>query len=204
MREVAFSIVGSVLAIAALTAQQPSAPPQTPKGQTADLGRPTKGTDPLPLFDFDQYFIGMWRFEWDVPEGPLGPAGTLQGTTTYKPLGGKFYQAETKGTGPKGPFTIQELIAYERENKVVARHVADSRGFAYLQIGPIGGDLGGYYNVYLESVPFIYGGKSIRIRNAMRLLSPTNYRYTTTVSVDDGPFVNYGNPWWRKTTQGAP
>ena len=52
--------------------------------------------------------------------------------------------------------------------------------------------------VYFESVPFTYGGRSIRVRNAMRLFSPTSYRYTTTVSIDGGPFINYGNPWWRK------
>jgi hypothetical protein len=32
----------------------------------------------------------------------------------------------------------------------------------------------------------------------MRLLSPLNYKVATTLSVDGGPFRNYGNPWWRK------
>jgi hypothetical protein len=32
----------------------------------------------------------------------------------------------------------------------------------------------------------------------MRLLSPLNYKVATTVSVDGGPYKNYGNPWWRK------
>ena len=169
-----------------------------------DHGRPTKGTDPLPLFNFDQYFVGKWTFEWEVPEGPLGPAGLLSGTTTYRALGGKFYEAATQATGPAGPFTIKELVGYERDNKTLARHVTDSRGFSFMQIGTIGGDLGGYYNIYYESVPFTYGGKTIRIKSAMRLLSPTNYKMTTTVSVDGAPFLNYGNPWWRKAgTEGA-
>jgi len=25
----------------------------------------------------------------------------------------------------------------------------------------------------------------------------------TSVSVDDGPFTNYGNPWWRKQVPGV-
>ena len=53
--------------------QAPQSP--LPKGQAPALGRPTNSTDPMPLFDFDEYFIGRWTFEWDVPEGPLGPDG---------------------------------------------------------------------------------------------------------------------------------
>ncbi len=185
--------------VVVLAAAGPLAKEQVPKGQTPDLGRSTKGTDPLPLFNFDQYFLGTWTFEWDVPEGPLGPAGVLTGTTVYKRIDAKFYQADTEATGPAGPFKVTELIAYEAANKTLARHVTDTRGFSYLQIGPIGGDLGGYYNIYFESMPFNYGGKTVRIKSAMRLLSPTNYKLTATVSVDGGPFTNYGNPWWRKT-----
>ena len=54
------------------------------RGQTPDLGRPTRGDDPIQLFNFEQYFVGTWSFDWDVPDGPLGPAGTISGTTVYK------------------------------------------------------------------------------------------------------------------------
>jgi hypothetical protein len=37
----------------------------------------------------------------------------------------------------------------------------------------------------------------------MRLLSPLNYKVATTLSVDGGPFRNYGNPWWRKDPAAA-
>jgi len=78
-----------------------------------------------------------------------------------------------------------------------------SRGFTYLQIGTIGGDLGGDYNIYFESSPFTYAGKTLRIKHAMRLTSPLNYKVATTLSVDGGSYRNYGNPWWRKDA-GAP
>jgi Protein of unknown function (DUF1579) len=198
MSTLTLSIVAALLSASALVAQQPSANPQAPRGQMPDLGRPTKGTDPLPLFDFDQYFVGKWAFEWEMPEGPLGPAGLVTGTTTYKALEGRFYEAITEGTGPAGRFTTKELIAYHRENKTLVRHVSDSRGFSFMEVGQIGGDLGGYYNIYYESAPFTYDGKTIRLRSAMRLFSPTNYKLTTTVSADGAPFLNYGNPWWRK------
>jgi hypothetical protein len=194
-------VAGCFFGVAAFAAQPPQTP--LPKGQMPDLGRPTKSEDTLPDFNFDEYFPGKWTFEWDVPEGPLGPSGRITGTTIYKPVDGRFYEASTEATGPGGAFKFRELIAYHKENKALSRYVTDSRGFSFLQIGTIGGDLGGYYNIYFESSPFTHGGKTLRIRHAMRLLSPLNYKVATTLSVDGGPFRNYGNPWWRKDAAAA-
>jgi hypothetical protein len=61
-------------------------------------------------------------------------------------------------------------------------------------------DLGRPTKVGDELPPFTYNGATIRIRHAMRLLSPFNDNVATTVSANGGPFRNYGNPWWRKGT----
>ncbi len=168
------------------------------------LGRPTEASDTVPLFDFDEYFLGAkWTFEWLVPEGPLGPAGTITGTTTYTKADGKFYLARTDATGPGGRFTVTERIAYQKDNKTITRHVTNSRGYSYLQTAVVGGDLGGFYNMHFESEPFTFNGKSIRVRDSMRLVSPVNYKVATTISVDGGRFTNYGNPWWQKAVPGA-
>jgi hypothetical protein len=171
---------------------------QVPKGQMPVLGRPTQGDDTVPLFDFDTYFLGKWSFEWSMPESVLGPAGPYSGTTTISKIEGRFYEAITEGEGPSGPFKVRELIAFHKENKVVSRHVTDSRGFSYMQFGPIGGDLGGIYNIHLDSAPFTVNGKTVRLRNTMHLLSPLNYRVASTISIDGAPFTNLGTPWWRK------
>ena len=195
-----------VAALVATLVVTPSAHTQTgraplPKGQMPDLGRPTKVDDALPLFNFDDYFPGTWAFEWDMPEGPLGESGKVTGTTMYRVIeAGKFYQADTDATGPGGAFKVHELMAYNKEGKALSRHVIDSRGFSFLQIGTIGGDLGGIYNIFFESSPFTYNGATIRIKHALRLLSPFNYKVATTLSDNGGPFRNYGNPWWRKDT----
>ncbi len=195
----------AVIALTAtITAQQPPDKQTLPKGQMPELGRPTKVDDQLPLFNFDDYFPGRWTFEWDMPEGPLGESGRVTGTTVYKVIeAGKFYQADTEATGPAGAFTIHELIAYQKDNKAMSRHVTDSRGFSYLQLAPIGGDLGGIYNIFYDSTPFTYKGHTVRIKHGVRTMSPFNYKVATTVSVDGGPFRNYGNPWWRKDTTAA-
>ena len=199
MKRVVFSVACLVaLAALPLSGQQQPPKPQLPRGQMPELGRPTQGDDPLPLFNFDDYFLGKWNFEWDVPEGPLGPSGRITGTTVYSALEGKFYEARTDAAGAWGNFSMRETIAYHKEYKALARQVTDSRGYSYMQIGSVGGDLGGLFNIYLESSPFSVNGKSVRIKHAIRLLSPFNYKVGTTVSVDGGPFINYGNPWWRK------
>lgn len=182
--------------VSALTSQQ------LPRSQMPDLGRTTKADDEVPLFNFDEYFNGKWTFEWEVPDSILGPAGQITGTTVYKPVDGRFYEADTEATGPGGPFKIKELIAYYRENKTLARYVSDSRGLSYMQVGRIGGDLGGYFNIYYEGSPVTFKGQSIRIKSAMHLLSPLNYKVETTVSIDGGRFTSFGSPWWRKQVPG--
>lgn len=203
------AVMAIILAAPTLGAQPPApAAPQTPekvqlpKSQIPDLGRTTKPTDVPPLFNFDDYFIGKWNFTWDVPEGPLGPAGTITGTTVFKRLDDRFYEATTEGTGPGGPIKMKEIIGYLRDNKTLARQVTDSRGFSFTQIGTIGGDLGGYFNIYYESAPFTYNGTQMRFKSSMRLLSPINYKTETKLSVAGGPYMNFGNPWWRKEVPG--
>ena len=177
----------------------PIAAQQVPKGQMPILGRATEGSDKVPPFDFDAYFLGKWTFEWSMPESALGPAGPYTGTTTVSKVNDTFYEALTDGEGPNGAFKVRETIAYHKDNKTLARQVTDSRGFSYLQFGPVGGDLGGIYNIHFESAPFTVNGKSVRVRNAMHLLSPLNYRVASSISVDGEPFTNLGTPWWRKT-----
>ena len=65
-----------------LSASAAVAAQQVPKGQMPSLGRPTQADDTVPLFDFDNYFLGKWNFEWSMPETVLGPAGPYTGTTT--------------------------------------------------------------------------------------------------------------------------
>jgi hypothetical protein len=174
------------------------------RGQAPDRGRPTNHDDQQPLLDFATYFTGApWTFEWDVPEGPLGAAGTITGTTTYTAVDDRTFQAKTEADGPDGKFTVTEAITYEKEKKRISRHVVDSRGFAFDETATIGSDLGGFYNILFESAPFKAGGHTVRIKHTMRLNAPLAYRISTSVSVDDGPFSNYGTPWWRKQVSGV-
>lgn len=178
-------------------------PPQLPQGQIPDLGRPTEASDEVPTFDYDAYFPGVWTFEWRVPDSPLGPGGLITGTETFEAGGGgRNYRATVVAEGPEGPFRTDSTIIYLSGQRVFARHDADSRGFAMLRAGRIGGDLGGFYTIHYETAPFDANGQQVRLRMTTRLVSPVNYRVESRISVDGGPFTNFGNAWWRKSVPG--
>lgn len=179
-----------------VAAQTPA--PELPKSQVPTLGRPTRPDDPAPVLDFWAYFKGAWNVTWDYPESPLGPSDVLSGQTVYSDQGGGRFAAKTTGTNAAGAVTITEVLTYAREAHTLTRTVTDSRGFSYTQTGTVAGDLGGQFTIRLEGAPFTHAGHSIRINSVIRLLSPLAYRTQTNVSVDGGPFANFGNPWWRK------
>lgn len=182
----------------------PSAVPQgqLPKSQVPILGRPTRPDDPAPVLDFMAYFQGSWAFTWDFPDSPLAPAGVLSGTTTFKQVDEKFFEAITEAESGTVKVRVREVIGYLKERHAVSRTVVDSRGFTYSQVGTVAGDLGGQFTIRLDGAPFTHGGKTIRINSVIRLLSPLNYRTQSAISVDGGPFTNYGNPWWKKAGEG--
>ncbi len=205
----------AVAGVASATALEPEAPQppdraasadrtQLPEGQIPDLGRPTEAGDEVPTFDYDAYFPGVWTFEWRVPDSPLGPGGLITGTETFEPGGdGRNYRAAVMAEGPGGSFTTESTIIYLAGQRAFVRHDADSRGFAMLRAGRIGGDLGGFYTIHYETAPFEADGQQVRLRMTTRLVSPVNYRVESRISVDGGPFTNFGNAWWRKSMPGG-
>ena len=181
-----------------------SAPPELPQGQIPDLGRPTEAGDEVPTFDYDAYFPGVWTFEWRVPDSPLGPGGLITGSETFeRGTDGRNYTARIEAEGPDGPFTTDSTIIYLAGQRAFVRHDTDSRGFRLLRAGRIGGDLGGFYTIHYETAPFEANGEEVRLRMTTRLVSPVNYRVESRISVDGGPFTNFGNAWWRKSLPGV-
>jgi hypothetical protein len=192
------AVVMALLCVEPRAGAQTPPPGTQPRGQMPALGRPTQAGDPLPLLDFDAYFLGTWTFEGTVPDNPLGPGGSMSGRAVFAKSGEGQYEASIAVQGPKAPFTIKERIEYHKDDKVMTRQVTDSRGFSYTQRAPVGADLGGLYYIYFESDPFTAGGRTVRLKDSLRLVSPANFRVTSTISVDGERYTNLGNPWWRK------
>jgi len=197
-RVVVLSFVLGLLAPSTAPAQ-----PQLPQGQIPDRGRPTEAGDEIPLFDYEAYFPGAWDFEWRVPESPLGAGGTIRGTETFSTGDGRYYMSRIEADGPDGPFTADSRIIYLAEQKVFSRYEVDSRGFELFKAGRVGGDLGGFYTIHYETPPFEVDGRQVQLRLVTRLVSPVNYRVESRISVDGGPFMNFGTAWWTKDISGV-
>ncbi len=161
--------------------------------------RATDPADPMPPPNLD-YFVGTWAFEWNVPESPLGPAGKLKGKETYKKLNATTWESLLEGEGPAGALKGVATTVYNEKEKSVSR--TETGFFGKLKLkktGPIGGDLGGYYTIHWETEPLKLDGKTVKLKGKTLMLSPANYRLQVLISVDGGPYTNFGNPWFRKT-----
>jgi hypothetical protein len=177
-----------ILILSLLFFQQPAQQPS----------RPTDPNDPMPPPNMD-YFVGAWTFEWNVPESPLGPAGKIKGKETYKKTSNGDYESEIEGEGPQGAFKARATTIYNEKEKSVSRSEAGLFDVSIVKTGPIGGDLGGYYTIFWETQPIKKAGKTIKLKGKTLMLSPANYRWQVQISVDGGPYTNFGSPWFRKT-----
>ncbi len=178
--------------------------PQRPQGQIPDRGRPTESGDEIPVFDYDAYFPGTWEFEWRVPESPFGSGGLIEGTEAYSSSDdGRYYTSRIEANGPDGPFTTESQIIYLLDQKVFTRHEIDSRGFELFRAGHVGGDLGGFYTIHYETPSFEVQGQQVQLRLLTRLVSPVNYKVESRISIDGGPFTNFGTGWWTKNVPGV-
>ena len=178
-----------------LGAQAPSPQqPDQPRGLAPNLGRPSQPGDQVPLLDFDRYFLGKWTFEADAPDSVLGPGGVSKGEIVYTKVDEGFYSAVTTGRDETGAFTIRETIAYRPEAKTAFRSVTDSRGYSYVEMAEIGGNIGGDYSLFFKSAPFVFKGKTVRMRHRFALAAPLVHRIDVEVSADGGPFLHM-SPW---------
>src|SRR5262249_10403557 len=171
--------------------QQAASPAQQPS-------RPTEPTDPMPPPDLN-YFRGTWALEWNVPESPLGAAGKLKGTETFRKASDGSFESVISGAGPQGAFKGHATTKYNEKEKIVTRSETGLFGLNLTTSGPIGGDLGGYYTIYWESAPIKKDGKIIKLKGKTQMLSPAHYRLQVQISVDGAPYTSFGNPWFRKT-----
>jgi hypothetical protein len=163
--------------------------------------RPTDPNDPMPPPNMD-YFVGAWTFDWNVPESPLGPAGKIKGKETYKKINPTTYESVIEGEGLAGAFKGRATTVYKEKEKHVETGVFGD--LTLKKMGPIGGDLGGYYTIFWETEPVTKDGKTIKLKGKTLMLSPANYRLQVQISVDGGPYTNFGNPWFRRVESKTP
>ena len=162
-------------------------------------------TDAQPKFNMD-YFVGVWNFESNLSESPLGAGGPMSGSETIRNVwDGRFWDITIKGEGPEGPFTGKGIITYQDSfsGQSYMRYEV-TRGIALLRTGNLGCDLGGTCNLYFETPPFEHNGSRVQLRGRYYLTSPSSYRVTTEIAVDKGEYRNWGTTWYTKDEKAKP
>ncbi len=159
--------VTSGVAVSPLQAQR------RPPGATQ--GGPTTGDEMMPPFDL-RYFLGDWEIEWSPPETPLLPGGKHTGVERVRHIAnGRYLEVtvEIRRSGPVPPRPGHRVSGDGAVRRHLTKYVVYDAGFALLQPGAVGGDLGGYYSHFWETpAPIRRGGAELSIRGRSYLVSP--------------------------------
>lgn len=163
------------------------------------LRRPTVGVeedgdDPQPFNP--HYLVGTWNIEGVLPDSPLAPAGDFAGTETVRHLDGCTYASTIEATVGDEPVTIETLMVYDRRAQYLVRIEDDSRGFRLVKVGRVGGDPGGYFSHHWEAPAVARPEGEVRLAGRSYMTSPYAYQVRMRMSIDGGPFVNFGSVWW--------
>ena len=167
------------------------------------LRRPTlgvegdnEGDDPAP-FD-PHYFLGGWEVEGVLPESPLGESSEFVGTETVRHVDGCTYESMIEAATVDGEVTVESTLVYDRRMSYMVRREEDSRGFELLKVGRVGGDPGGYFSHHWEAAPIMRQGNRIRLTGRTFILSPFYFEVRMRMSIDGGPFANFGTLRWER------
>ena len=171
------------------------------------LRRPTVGVegdgdDQAPFNP--QYFVGTWEVEGVLPESPLGEASEFYGTEVVQHVGACAYEGLLQATTVDGDVTIASRMFYDRSASYLVRIEDDSRGVEFVKIGRVGGDAGGYFSHFWEAAPVMSQGQQVRLTGRTFMLSPFRYEVRGQISVDGGPFVNFGTVRWERVGEDSP
>ena len=129
--------VTSGVAVSPLQAQR------QPPGATQ--GGPTTGDEMMPPFDL-RYFLGDWEIEWSPPETPLLPGGKHTGVERVRHIAnGRYLEVTVEIDGPDRSLRGRGIVFLETGpfGAHLTKYVVYDAGFALLQPGAVGGDLGG-------------------------------------------------------------
>jgi hypothetical protein len=159
-------VIGSTLALLAfgvlVAAQQPPAPPK-PGPEHKPLG----------------FFVGKWKGEGEVKEGPLGPAGKFTSTDSCDWFGGGFHVV-CNGTvnGPMGKMSVMGVMGYSAADKAYTNYGLDSLGTGELSKGQKKG------NVWTFTATSNFAGQTFQSRYTLTETSPTSYTFKWEASQD--------------------
>lgn len=199
-----FPILAAVGVALGAASESAASPLEAQRQPGAVQGGPTTGDEMMPPFDL-RYFLGDWEIEWSPLDTPLLPGGRYTGVERVRHVAdGRYLEVAVELEGPERSLRGQGIVFLETGpfGAHLTKYVVYDAGFALLQPGAVGGDLGGFYSHFWETpAPIRRDGAELSIRGRSYLVSPYAYRVNQEVSVDGGPFVNFGVMWYTKAAE---
>jgi Protein of unknown function (DUF1579) len=143
------------------------------------LAQESKMPQPGPEHKRIAYLGGHWTSEGEMKPGPFGPGGKMTATDHNEWFpGGFFLVIHSAGTSPMGAMHEMAIIGYNAAEKVYTYDGFSSMGEHEIAKGTIEG---GTWTWTSEDKA---GGKTVKGRYIMRMLSPTSYTFKYDYSTD--------------------
>lgn len=186
LRTLATALVGVIITLSPVVAQQTAGNASPPQPGGTLLGRPSP---PQPLQRQGvEYFAGSWTFNWTGRESPLTP-GPRMGTVTYTRLGNTpFLEVRTEGKSDAGAYKETGTLGWHEAQKVIAMTERLAAGVEILSLG----DWSSPISIKFESAPVRVQGQTLRLRRIFAIVSAQSFTVNEEISTNDGPFVRLG------------
>jgi len=150
----------------------------------AAQGPPPKPT-PAPELKKLDYFAGNWKSEGEVKPGPFGPGGKFTSMEHNEWMTGKFFLVlHSNGNfAGMGRLTETGYMGYNTEDKVYTYDAFNTMGEAEHSRGTVEGD------TWTWSSNEKMGGKAMKGRFTMTIVSPTSYTYKFELAPEGGSYA---------------
>ncbi len=164
--------LSSILAAGIAAAQTPDKP--------ATPGPPKPGPEHARLATF----LGTWKGQADVKEGPMGPGGKLTWTETCDWFDGGFQLVcKSSGIFPSGKRSGMSIFGYDPESGAYTHFNIDSTGGFDIAVGSVSEE--GW--VFGSERPV--GDDIVRARYMVQEVTPTSKKFTFEMQKEGGAWT---------------
>lgn len=132
------------------------------------------------------YFVGTWRTEGEFRPGMFGPGGKMTATETCEWFEGRFsIVCRAEGQFPSGPNKSIGLLGYSTEDRKYTYYGADNSGMTMTTVSR--GTL--QAGTWTWEDASTMGGRPLRTRVTLKVLSPASYDFRMEVQGEDGSWA---------------
>ncbi|HLY98232.1 MAG TPA: DUF1579 family protein [Candidatus Angelobacter sp.] len=130
-----------------------------------------------------EYFVGAWKTTANMKPSPYGPGGPFTSLERVNWMDGHFFLLlHSQESSALGKSSTMAVMGYDPEEKVYTYDEYNSLGEAGHSKGTVDGDTWTWTST--EKM----GGKTVRGRFTMKIVSPTEYTFSYAIAPEGGDF----------------